>query len=85
MTKENVNTPTMPLTMPLGKHTGRAALADCAKTLGYELDAELLTRVFEEFKKRVDWRTYVYVGDLVQLIEQQIHESHELTAKSIPG
>jgi hypothetical protein len=64
--KENVNTPTM----PLGKHTGRAALADRAKTLGYELDAELLTRVFDDFKALVDRQTNVDDDDLVKLIEQ---------------
>ena len=66
MTKENVNTPAI----SLGKQVGRAELADHAKTLGYELDAELLTIVFEEFKKLVDRKTYVDDDDLVKLIEQ---------------
>jgi 2-isopropylmalate synthase len=59
----------------LGKHSGRAALADRAKTLGYELDAELLTKVFEEFKKLADRKKNIYDEDILALIEQQIHES----------
>jgi len=59
----------------LGKHSGRAALADRAKTLGYELDAELLPKVFDEFKKLADRKKNIYDDDIVALIQQQIHES----------
>ena len=38
----------------LGKHSGRAALADRAKQLGYRLTGEQLQRVFEDFKKLAD-------------------------------
>jgi 2-isopropylmalate synthase len=58
----------------LGKHSGRAALADRAKTLGYELDAELLPKVFEEFKKLADRKKNIYDEDILALIEQLIHE-----------
>ncbi|MCL2004651.1 MAG: 2-isopropylmalate synthase [Planctomycetaceae bacterium] len=58
----------------LGKHSGRAALADRAKTLGYELDAELLSKVFEEFKKLADRKKNIYDEDILALIEQLIHE-----------
>ena len=34
----------------LGKHSGRAALADRAKALGFHLTGEQLQTVFEEFK-----------------------------------
>ena len=63
----------------LGKHSGRAALADRAKTLGYELDAELLLKVFEEFKKLADRKKNIYDEDILALIEQQIHESRGRT------
>jgi 2-isopropylmalate synthase len=58
----------------LGKHSGRAALADRAKTLGYELNAEVLPKVFEEFKKLADRKKNIYDEDILALIEQQIHE-----------
>jgi 2-isopropylmalate synthase len=63
----------------LGKHSGRAALADRAKTLGYALDAALLPRVFEEFKKLADRKKNIYDDDIVALIQQQIHENQGQT------
>jgi 2-isopropylmalate synthase len=57
----------------LGKHSGRAALADRAKALGYSLTGEQLQTVFEEFKKLADKKKDVYDGDIIALIEQQIH------------
>jgi len=68
----------------LGKHSGRAALADRAKTLGYELDAELLPKVFEEFKKLADRKKNIYDEDILALIEQQIHESRGQTSVPKP-
>jgi 2-isopropylmalate synthase len=58
----------------LGKHSGRAALADRAKTLGYELDMERLAKVFEEFKKLADRKKNIYDDDILALIEQQKSE-----------
>ncbi len=57
----------------LGKHSGRAALADRAKALGYRLTGEQLNAVFEQFKQLADKKKEVYDGDLIALIEQQIH------------
>jgi len=57
----------------LGKHSGRAALSDRAKTLGYRLTGEQLNTVFEQFKELADKKKEVYDGDLAALIEQQIH------------
>lgn len=58
----------------LGKHSGRAALADRAKTLGFELNQEQLVKVFEEFKKLADRKKNIYDEDILALIEQEIHE-----------
>ena len=70
----------------LGKHSGRAALADRAKTLGYELDAELLPKVFEEFKKLADRKKNIYDEDILALIEQLIHEGQaDIPPKSAQG
>src|SRR5205823_12379796 len=38
----------------LGKHSGRAALADRARALGYSVSGEMLHQVFDEFKKLAD-------------------------------
>jgi 2-isopropylmalate synthase len=57
----------------LGKHSGRAALADRAKALGYNISGEQLQTVFEEFKKLADKKKEVYDGDIAALIEQQMH------------
>ena len=58
----------------LGKHSGRAALADRAKTLGFELDNDQLNKVFDEFKKLADRKKNIYDEDFLALIEQQRHE-----------
>ena len=57
----------------LGKHSGRAALADRAKALGYHLTGEQLQQVFDEFKKLADKKKEIYDGDIAALIEQRIH------------
>jgi len=72
----------------LGKHSGRAALADRANELGYRLTGEQLNSVFEQFKMLADKKKEVYDGDLAALIEEQIHavaerwalESYQVTS-----
>ncbi|MEX2171417.1 MAG: 2-isopropylmalate synthase [Pirellulales bacterium] len=54
----------------LGKHSGRAALADRAKVLGYRLSGDELNRVFDEFKKLADKKKEVYDADIAALIEK---------------
>ena len=58
----------------LGKHSGRAALADRARQLGYHLTGEQLQSVFEEFKKLADLKKEVYDGDIAALVKQQLNE-----------
>ena len=55
----------------LGKHSGRAALADRAKALGYDLSGPQLDTVFEQFKVLADKKKEIYDGDIQVLIEQQ--------------
>jgi 2-isopropylmalate synthase len=68
----------------LGKHSGRAALADRARALGYRLTGEQLQTVFQQFKLLADKKKEIYDGDLVALIENQIgsvpHEEWALVA-----
>ena len=56
----------------LGKHSGRAALADRARTLGFTLTSEQLQVVFEQFKLLADKKKEIYDGDIVALVQQQI-------------
>ena len=61
----------------MGKHSGRAALADRARALGFHLNAEQLQGVFEDFKKLADKKKEIYDGDLLALMKQQLHEVPE--------
>ena len=61
----------------LGKHSGRAALADRAKTLGYQLTGEQLQVVFDEFKRLADKKKEIYEGDIRALIEKQLRDLPE--------
>ncbi len=56
----------------LGKHSGRAALADRARVLGYTLSGEQLQQVFERFKELADKKKEIYDGDIIALVQQQI-------------
>ena len=62
----------------LGKHSGRAALADRAQTLGYHLDDEQLQIVFERFKDLADKKKEIYDSDIAALIEHQIRDVPEV-------
>jgi 2-isopropylmalate synthase len=55
----------------LGKHSGRAALADRARALGYHLADDQLDAVYTEFKKLADRKKEIYDGDIAALIEQR--------------
>ena len=59
----------------LGKHSGRAALADRAKQLGYRLTGEQLQIVFDEFKMLADKKKEIYDGDIVALIDKQLRDA----------
>ncbi len=75
MSPEDVGLPKNDLV--LGKHSGRAALADRARQLGFRLSGEQLRQVFEEFKKLADKKKEIYDGDLTALIEQQLHGAEQ--------
>jgi len=69
----------------LGKHSGRAALADRAKALGYQLTGEQLQEVFEKFKRLCDKKKEVYDADIAALIEQELHGLPEVEVWSLVG
>jgi 2-isopropylmalate synthase len=54
----------------LGKHSGRHALADRVRELGYELSTAELNRVFAEFKRLADLKKTVYDEDIEALVTQ---------------
>jgi 2-isopropylmalate synthase len=54
----------------LGKHSGRHALADRIRDLGYELSTNELNRVFAEFKRLADLKKTVYDEDIEAIINQ---------------
>ncbi len=56
----------------LGKHSGRAALADRAKQLGFHLTGDQLQTVFGKFKKLADRKKEIFDGDIVALIQNEI-------------
>ena len=57
-------------TLVLGKHSGRHALADRIRDLGYELSSTELNRVFKEFKRLADLKKTVYDEDIEALVTQ---------------
>lgn len=61
----------------LGKHSGRAALADRAKSLGYHLSGEQLNTVFMEFKKLADKKKEIYDSDIIAIIDEEIRGGPE--------
>src|SRR5262245_23410621 len=61
----------------MGKHSGRAALSDRARSLGYELTGEQLQTVFSQFKDLADKKKEVYDSDLAALCEQEIRDVPE--------
>ncbi len=56
----------------LGKHSGRAALSDRVRSLGFALTGEQLQTLFDQFKALADKKKEIYDGDIVALIDQQL-------------
>jgi 2-isopropylmalate synthase len=57
----------------LGKHSGRHALSQRIRDLGYHLDNEQLQKVFEDFKVLADRKKTIYDGDVEALAESVLH------------
>ena len=72
MRPEEVGVPKTDLV--LGKHSGRHALRDRVKELGYHLNDEQLETLFNDFKTLADKKKEVYDEDLVVLIEKHIQD-----------
>ncbi len=59
----------------LGKHSGRHALRERVRELGFELDEREFARVFEEFKALADKKKELYDGDIEALVLQAEHSA----------
>jgi 2-isopropylmalate synthase len=57
----------------LGKHSGRHALRQRVRELGYHLDESQLQKVFDGFKALADRKKVIYDADIEALAEAQIH------------
>jgi 2-isopropylmalate synthase len=55
----------------LGKHSGRAALSDRLKALGYPVEGDKLDKVFDAFKRLADKKKEVYDSDLIALVDKR--------------
>jgi 2-isopropylmalate synthase len=68
MEPQQIGLPTNSLV--LGKHSGRAALKDRLKHLGYDLDDAQLSRAFDSFKRLCDKKKVIYDEDLYPLVAE---------------
>jgi 2-isopropylmalate synthase len=57
--------------MVLGKHSGKHALQDRLKALGFEADDAQLNAIFEKFKELADKKKEVFDEDLVALVSEE--------------
>jgi 2-isopropylmalate synthase len=73
MNPEDVGLPKTELV--LGKHSGRHALRQRVRDLGYHLNEAQLQRVFEGFKLLADRKKLVYDADIEALAEAQVHDA----------
>ena len=55
--------------MVLGKHSGRHALEERLREMGYQMDAEAMSRVADEFKRLADLKKTIDDRDLEALVE----------------
>ena len=63
--------------MVLGKHSGKHALADRLSDMGYVLEQEALSTIFEEFKKLCDTKKNVDDRDLEALVGEYTHSRNQ--------
>ena len=71
--------------LPLGKHSGRAALRDKMDKLGYPLADNQLNDLFVRFKDLADRKKEVLDDDLIALMKDEIAEdqNEHMTVKSL--
>ncbi|MCP1358140.1 2-isopropylmalate synthase [Aneurinibacillus migulanus] len=71
-------------TLVLGKHSGRHALKEKIKSMGFDLSKDEITAVFHEFKNLVDKKKYVVDEDIRALVDQQmVHDTEGFSLTDI--
>ncbi len=58
--------------MVLGKHSGRHALTERLKRLGFQLSSAQMDKAFKRFKELADKKKEVFEEDLMAIVEEQI-------------
>jgi len=58
----------------LGKHSGRHALSEALKEMGFEIDGQALNTAFKRFKKIADVKKQVTAMDLEALVADELRE-----------
>ncbi|MEM9468654.1 MAG: 2-isopropylmalate synthase [Pseudomonadota bacterium] len=61
----------------LGKHSGRHALKDKLKELGYEIGDNVFQDLFKRFKDLADRKKEIFDDDIIALIDDEIGRDHE--------
>src|SRR5262245_24689278 len=64
-------------TLVLGKHSGRHALEQRFRELGYELDAGRLTEIYQQFTALADRKRAILDEDLLALLHDSFHDAPE--------
>ncbi len=64
--------------MVLGKHSGRHALGERLKALGYELNKEELDKAFTKFKDLADKKKVVYDRDIEAIVTKDVMETEKI-------
>jgi 2-isopropylmalate synthase len=70
-------------TLPLGKHSGRAALRAKLSELGFEMADNELKDVFVRFKDLADRKKEVFDDDLITMVRQNNTEDDHLKLKDL--
>ncbi len=58
--------------LPLGKHSGRAALRSKMEELGYDMAGNQLNDIFVRFKELADRKKEVFDDDLIALVQDEV-------------
>ena len=61
----------------LGKHSGRHAVVERLKKLGFELEGEQIDKAFERFKVLADKKKEVFDEDLETIVDEELSKTRE--------
>ncbi|MFW6236650.1 MAG: 2-isopropylmalate synthase [Desulfovibrionales bacterium] len=61
----------------IGKHSGRAALKSKLKEMGYGLDEEQVSAVFNAVKELADKKEHIYDEDVEALVLEKVYRKHD--------